>query len=144
MSDYEKPGWFKVALPEGWEVDESEDPVSFFHPEGAGALQATVQAPRPLKPGEKVDVYLMLRAFLKQTGVEFESVNARRYAQGGLDWAAGEYVSEGEGEDGPLAWRVWMATNHDLVAFFTYACPEEEREAERAAVDGILSGLELR
>ena len=42
MTDYEKKGWFKVALPDGWEVDESEDPLSFYHPEGAGALYEIV------------------------------------------------------------------------------------------------------
>ena len=143
MKDYEKKGWFKIALPDGWEADESEDPLSFYHPEGAGALQATVQAPRPLKAGEKIDVFLMLRAFLKQTGVDIEGVEARRYADRGLDWASCEYTGESGGEEG-LVWRVWMATNHDVVAFFTYACREEEKEAERAAVDGIVGSLELR
>lgn len=142
MSEYEKKGWFALTLPEGWEVDESEDPIAFFHPDGGGALQATVQAPRPLKPGEKVDVYLMLRAFLRQTGMDIESVEARRYAAGGLDWAGCEYAAEEDGEE--LVWRVWMATNHDVVAFFTYTCPVEQKDAERAAVDGILAGLRLR
>ncbi len=143
MTDYEKKGWFKVALPDGWEADESEDPVSFYHPEGAGALQATVQAPRPLKPGEKVDVYLMLRAFLQQTGVSIEGIDARRFTERGLDWAACEYAGE-SAEEEDLVWRVWMATNHDVIAFFTYACRGEEKDAERAAVDGIMGSLELR
>jgi hypothetical protein len=142
VSQYEKKGWFTLTLPEGWEADESEDPITFFHPDGAGALQATVQAPRPLKPGEKVDVYLMLRAFLRQTGEDIEAVEARRYSHGGLEWAACEYAADSE--DGEtLLWRVWMATNHDVVAFFTYACPEDDRDQERTAVDGILSGLRL-
>ncbi len=142
MSDFEKKGWFKIALPDGWEADESEEPLSFYHPEGAGALQATVQAPRPLKPGQKVDVYLMLRAFLQQTGVDIEAIEARRYAAQGLDWAACEYEGESPEEE-DLVWRVWMATNHDIVAFFTYACRSEEREQERAAVDGMLASLVL-
>ena len=140
MTAYEKPGWSKVSLPEGWEVDESEDPISFYHPEGAGALQATVQAPRPLGAGERVDVFLMLRAFLRQSGVDIEALQAHRRTERGLDWATCEYSAE---EDDVL-WRVWMATNHDVVAFFTYACPGSEKEQERAVVDGILSSLELR
>jgi hypothetical protein len=143
VSEYEKKGWFKIALPEGWEADDSEDPISFFHPDGAGALQATVQAPRPLKAGEKVDVFLMLRAFLKQTGVDIDSIEARRYTERGLDWAACEYEGE-SAEEEDLVWRVWMATNHDVVAFFTYACRGEEKDAERGAVDSILASLELR
>lgn len=143
MTEYEKKGWFKVELPEGWEADDSEDPVSFYHPEGVGALQATVQAPRPLKAGEKVDVYLMLRAFLQQTGVDIEAIEALRSTARGLDWATCEYKGESPEEE-DLVWRVWMATNHDVMAFFTYACREEEKDAERAAVDGILASLELR
>lgn len=143
MSEYAKKGWFKVTLPEGWEADDSEDPVSFYHPEGAGALQATVHAPRPLRPGEKVDVYLMLRAFLQQTGVDVEAIEARRSTERGLDWATCEYKGESPEEE-DLVWRVWMATNHDVVAFFTYACREEEKDAERAAVDRIMASLELR
>jgi hypothetical protein len=142
MSEYEKKGWFTVTLPEGWEADESEDPVTFYHADGVGALQATVQAPRPLKPGSKVDVFLMLRAFLQQTGVDIDSIEARRYSDRGLDWATCEYAGESPEEE-DLVWRVWMATNHDLVAFFTYACREEEKELERAAVDGILASLRL-
>jgi hypothetical protein len=143
VTDFERKGWFKVTLPEGWEVDESEDPVSFYHPEGVGALQATVQAPRPLGAGEKVDVYLMLRAFLRQSGVDIEAVEAGRRTDRGLDWATCEYSDDSEGE-GEILWRVWMATNHDVMAFFTYACPEPGKDQERAAVDGILASLELR
>ena len=143
MTEFEKKGWFKVTLPEGWEADESEEPISFYHAEGAGALQATVQTPRPLKPGEKVDVFLMLRAFLKQTGVDIEATEARRSTERGLDWATCEYTGESP-EEGNLLWRVWMVTNHDIVAFFTYACREEEKDAERTAVDSILASLELR
>ncbi|HXX92537.1 MAG TPA: hypothetical protein VEN81_02825 [Planctomycetota bacterium] len=143
MTDYEKKGWFRLSLPEGWEADESEDPVSFYHPEGPGALQATVQAPRPLKPGEKVDVYLMLRAFLKQSGVDIESIDSERRSERGIDWASCEYASESD-EEGEIHWRVWLATNHDVIAFFTYACPVEEQDRERPQVDALLKTLELR
>ena len=143
MKDYEKKGWFKVVLPDGWEVDESEDPITFYHLEGIGAVQATVQAPRPLKPGEKIDVYLMLRAFLKQTGVDIESIDSKRSSARGMDWASCEYAGGSDEEEG-VVWRVWMATNHDVVAFFTYACRDDERELERASVDSILESLQLR
>lgn len=142
MKPYEKKGWFRLAVPDGWEIDEAEEPLAFYDPQGVGALQVTVQAPRPLKPGEKVDVYLMLRAFLRSIGVDIDLVEARRYTERALDWAACEY--EGDSEEGKTFWRVWMATNHDLLAFITYACPVEERESERETVNGIVSSFELR
>lgn len=142
MTVFEKKGWFRLTLPDGWEVDEDESPVAIYHPEGAGALQVTAETPRPLPPGGKIDVFLMLRAFLKQTGVDFDESLARRSSERGLDLASYEYGAESP-EEGPALWRSWMVTNHDVVVFLTYACREEDRDRERATIDGIVSSLEL-
>jgi len=140
---FEKKGWYRLELPDGWEVDEDENPVAIYHPEGAGALQVTAETPRPLPPGGKIDVFLMLRAFLKQTGVDFDETLAVRSFSGGLDRAFYEYTAESP-EEGRALWRSWMVTNHDIVVFLTYACREEDQDAERAAVDGIVGSLTLR
>jgi hypothetical protein len=139
---YEKKGWFRLTLPDGWEVDEDESPVAIYHPDGAGALQVTAETPRPLPPGGRIDVFLMLRAFLKQTGVDFDESLATRKTERGIDLAFYEYSAESP-EEGVVVWRSWMATNHDIVVFLTYACREEDQEAERALVDGIVSSLVL-
>lgn len=142
MSAFEKKGWYRAELPEGWEAGEEEGVVSFHHPEGAGALQATAQAPRPLKPGERMDPYLLLRAYLNQTGVDIHSVDSTRGSARGLDWARAEYDAKSEeGED--LSWRIWMLTNHDVLVFLTYVCRREDKDAERAAVDAIVASLTL-
>jgi len=140
---FEKKGWFRLTLPDGWEADEEEEGVAaIYKPEGAGALQVSAQTPRPLPPGGKIDVFLMLRAFLKQTGVDFVEETATRRTERGLDWASYDYTDDqGEGE---VHVRSWMATNHDILVFLTYACHDEDKEVERAAVDGIVSSLELR
>ncbi len=143
MSVFEKKGWFRCVLPDGWTVDESEEPLSIYRPDGAGALQVTVQAIRPLKPGEKIDVALMLSSFLRSTGVDPDAAPVRRRRGPGLDWAFAEHAGEAPEGGGRALWRVWMATNHDIVAFLTYACAEEDRDRERAEVDRILDSLEL-
>jgi hypothetical protein len=143
MTVYEKKGWFRLELPEGWEVDEDESPVAIYHPEGAGALQLTAETPRPLPPGGKIDVFLMLRAFLKQTGVDFDETLAQRTTEKGQDRAFYEYSAE-SAEEGVVLWRSWMVTNHDIVVFLTYACRQEDEASERATVDGIVSSLELK
>jgi hypothetical protein len=142
MTVYEKKGWFRLTLPEGWEVDDDETPVAIYHPDGAGALQVTAETPRPLPPGGRIDVFLMLRAFLKQTGVDFDETLAVRTTERGLDRAFYEYSAESP-EEGEVVWRSWMVTNHDVVVFLTYACREEDKDAERAAIDGIVASLEL-
>jgi len=142
VSVFEKKGWYRLELPEGWEVDEDEDPVAVYHPDGAGALQVTAQTPRPLPPGGKIDVFLMLRAFLKQTGVDFDETLATRSFSGGLDRAFYEYGADSP-EEGRVLWRSWMVTNHDIVVFLTYACREEDQDLERGTIDGIVASLSL-
>jgi len=139
---FEKKGWYRLTLPDGWEADEDESPVAIYHPEGAGALQVTAETPRPLPPGGKIDVFLMLRAFLKQTGVDFIEEAATRSTERGLDRAFYEYTAESP-EEGNVLWRSWMVTNHDIVVFLTYACREEDKDLERAAVDAVIASLEL-
>jgi len=139
---FEKKGWYRLTLPDGWEADEDESPVAIYHPEGAGALQLTAETPRPLPPGGKIDVFLLLRAFLKQTGVDFIEEGATRTTERGLDRAFYEYAAESP-EEGNVVWRSWMVTNHDIVVFLTYACREEDKDRERAIIDGIVASLEL-
>jgi len=103
----------------------------------------TAETPRPLPPGGKIDVFLMLRALLKQTGIDFDESLAERSSANGLDRAFYEYTAESP-EDGPVLWRSWMVTNHDVVVFLTYACREEDAGTDRAAVDTIVESLRLR
>jgi hypothetical protein len=140
---FEKKGWYRLTVPEGWEIDEDETPIAIYHPDGAGALQVTAETPRPLPPGGRIDVFLMLRAFLKQTGVDFDETLATRGTERGLDRASYEYSDESP-EEGRVTWRSWMVTNHDIVVFLTYACREEDEDRERAAIDAIVASLELK
>ena len=140
---FEKKGWYRLTLPDGWEADEEEEGVvAIYAQDGAGALQVSAQTPRPLPPGGKIDVFLMLRAFLKQTGVEFVEEAGTRRTEKGIDWASYEHTDDSGEEE--LLYRSWMATNHDILVFMTYACPTENGDAERAAVDGIVASLEIR
>ena len=143
MTVYEKKGWYRLEIPDGWEVDEDETPAAIYHADGAGALQVTAETPRPLPPNGKIDVFLMLRAFLKQTGVDFDETLATRSFDKGLDRAYYEYTAD-SADEGPVLWRSWMVTNHDIVVFLTYACREEDADLERAAVDAIVASLSLQ
>ncbi len=142
MKEFVKKGWFRLQLPDTWVVEEDGDPIGLHDPNGPGALQVSVKDPRPLKPGEKVDVFLMLRGYLRGIDVDVDSASPRRSTEGNLDWASGEYV-EDHLTEGPLLWRVWFVTNHDIVVFMTYACVEEVRDVERETVDGIVASLDL-
>ncbi len=151
MSVYERKGWFRLPLPEGWEAVDGEDgTLELSRADGPGALQLSVrEGPRSATPGQRLDPYLLLRAFTAQTGVDFELAEPRRWTAGSLDWAvcawtADEPFDAAQGRAGErMAWRAWMATNQDLLAFATYVCPEEDRDLEREAVELLLAGLTL-
>lgn len=142
MGLFEKKGWYRLTLPEGWEADPSEDPVAISRPGGAGMLQVTAQTPRALKPGDRIDVLLMMRSFLKGTGVDPRKARLSRFERGDLEWAAGEYVGD-DSPGGRAFWRLWMAARGDVLVFVTYGCPERDRDAERDPVDRIVASLEL-
>lgn len=141
MKEFLKSGWFKLSIPDPWEVDEDEEPLALYEPDGTGAVQITAKSPEARKPGERIDVFLLMRGFLHQVGVEIEETAAKRYSKNGLDWAYTEY--EAESGEGPVFWRLWFATNHDIFVFLTYACRAEDKERERAVVDGVVDSLVL-
>jgi len=141
VKEFLKSGWFRLTIPDSWQVDEDEQPIALYDPQGAGAVQITAESPKARKAGERIDVFLMMRAFLRSVGVDVEETDARRYSRGGLEWAYTEY--EAESGEGPVYWRVWFATNHDVLAFLTYACRAEDKESERSAVDPVVDSLVL-
>lgn len=142
MKTYVRKGWFRISLPPGWTVDEKRDPLAIYHPEGAGALEISSVAPRPLKAGERIDPFLMLRALLRGAGVDIADTDAQRYAGGGIEWAACDHDEE-DREHGLLASRAWIATNHEACVYLTYSCRDEDRNLERGEIDAIVGSLEL-
>jgi hypothetical protein len=143
VSRYERAGWFRLDIPEGWIPAEDPDgTLALSRADGAGELRISVrEGPRGGAAGQRVDPYLMLRAFSAQTGVDFELASPRRWSAGGLDWAVCEWTADEDGES--VAWRAWMATNQDLLVFATYASAEDDKELERGDVDALLARLEL-
>lgn len=143
MGLFEKEGWFRIDLPDGWEVEEEGGgPAAIFRRGGTGALQVSAQAPQPLRSGERVDVGLLFGAYLRGIGVDPGRTRPERFRRGGAEWAAGEYVEE-DSRGGRTFWRLWMALGRDVLVFLTYACPESDRERDREAVEGIVATLVL-
>lgn len=143
MGTFEKKGWFRIELPEGWEVrEEAGGPTAFGRRGGAGALQVTAQASPRIRPGEPLPVDLLFEGYLRGIGVDPDPVRAERFRRGGAEWAAAEFVEEGAAGDRTF-WRLWMALGPGVLLFVTYACPEPERERDREVVEGIVATLVL-
>ena len=142
MRTYERRGWFRLTLPDGWDVDESEDPPAIYRPEGSGVLHVTARETRPPRPGETIDVEFMLRMFLRQSGTDPKKLAIRKWTESGVEWAGTEFEEEGP-EGDLLRWLVWLATNHDLILFLSYVRRADEGEPERPEVEAIVRSLEF-
>ena len=142
MKRFEKEAWFGISYPDDWKVDLDEDPPVIYHPDGVGVLHVTPQAAIDRKEGERIDPYLMLRAFLRQAGVDIDGVVTIRGVDRGTEWAESEHVEESP-EEGEVFWRSWLFTNQSIIVFLTYACKVDDKELEKEAIDGIVGSLEL-
>ena len=139
MKRYEKQGKFRLSIPDTWIADEEEEPVSFYQPNGPGALQLTVQEIK-LKVGEHVDPQVFLQSFMNQHGVKMDADKCERFKVRGGEGA--KYETATRGPDGPLTERLWVLAGGSLILFFTYACRADE-DRERAEVDGIVDGARI-
>ena len=143
MKHFEKKSCFRFQYPDAWKVDEDEDPLSIYHPDGYGAVSFIVQPPIAVKDGERIDAFLMLRAILKQTSsVDIDETASKRYAEGKLEWASSEYEEELP-EQGKVWTRAWIVTNQEQVIYAVYGCREDDQDREREEVDSMVDSLEL-
>jgi len=142
MPAYERKGWFVVEMPDGWVGEEEDGVVLLHHPDHSGAMHVTAQTLENRKPGDRIDVFIALRAYLRGVGIKVQPTKADRWTRDGLEGASYEHASMEEGE-GPTFWRTWMITNQDVLATVTYNCPDSDRDIERADVDAVIQSLRL-
>jgi len=139
---YTKRGWFTVELPDGWEAEEDEGVVVLHHPDRSGALHVSAQTLENRKPGDRIDVFLALRGYLRGIGVKMRDRDADRFTTDEHEFACHEQVTQEQGE-GPTLWRTWFVTNQDVLAMLTYNCPEKDRDVERHETDRVVRSLRL-
>lgn len=133
---------FEFELPSGWtaEPEREEGGVEIFHPEGSGVLhligfrQAADAFPDPAEE---------LYAFLEDQGIELVEEEVEDLEIGeDLEMAVCEFITEEEEEEeGPVFWRVGVATGPGVLIFASYSCPAGEEGEEEPALDAIFQSL---
>lgn len=126
-------GCFSVAVPAGWDCDEVDGTVSFYDPDGVGAVQVSFAA----GPNDAdVDIDWWSEKFADEQGLaEVKAVND---TLGGLKAIRFEALTK-EGE--PAFWRVWHCGSNGRVATVSYTCAADDAEVERIAVDRLLASI---
>ena len=126
MKKYNTQYW-KVSLPDDWEVEEDDEVVAIFNPTGMGELQiSTVKYDEPVSG----DALLDFAEEHIEAGAEPEEVTLGEFDGLVLDYELdGEYGCE------------WYLVSGSLFLFVTYVCDAGDEEQEHDVVEMILESL---
>jgi hypothetical protein len=127
------PGWFSLAIPPGWIVKEDQDLVSFFDPNGVGALQISpARRDRPGRP-DPAEARELAESFARSQGWTLGASTISAQTIGGGPGSSFEREASGD------YWQVWHAVSGTRAATITYTCKTADR-AQEAAVRVAIFG----
>lgn len=128
MKKYQTEYW-KITLPDEWQVDDNDEGLTLFHPDGAGELQiSTVKFDE--EPGG--EALLELAAEHIEAGAEPEEVTLGEFDGIVLEYEVDdEYGCE------------WYLLAGSLFLFATYICNAGDDEQEHDVIAFILESLIL-
>jgi len=122
--------FWQVDLPVGWQVEEEDEAVSFFHPDSSGTMTLST-----IKEQEDIaDEYIEdlaaehLDAGAELFDVEFDSFTGVTCCY----------------DDDQEYWCEWYLRSGPVLLFITYSCPLEEEGAEEDVIESILESLSSR
>lgn len=117
-----------IRLPRGWQVEESEESIACFHPDGQGAI--TISLHRTETGGESMFDYLKMlstRYWKHSPGKLTRTIITAPMSRG-------VFASSGEGVS-PDGWHTvfWFVSDGRQTAAFSYLCHERTREWYKAS-----------
>lgn len=122
---YSRETW-SIDLPEGWEVEETDECIIVFHPDKLGAFQVS--------------------SYYKEEGVVSREdlitfAETEDVADVELPHLKGLTQTLPADEDGFILTQWWLSWQSELI-FVTYACEESHIEAESADRDALINSLQ--
>jgi hypothetical protein len=132
MQEVESDWWF-IALPDEWRTEQDEDSILIFDQDELGCISLSSLQPEHGKPATEAD----LLALIKEVDVD---VNQGKSCKIGDDYRGWEFTSIEEGD----YIREWFLYAGGHLLLISYACAEDDKDMDRAAVDQILDTLRLK
>ncbi len=128
MKKYQAQYW-QITLPDDWQVEEDEEVLAIFHPDGVGELQiSTVKYDQPVSG----DALLEFAEEHIDAGAEPEEITLGEFDGIVLDYEIDdEYGCE------------WYLASGSLFLFVTYVCDAGDEEQEHDVVELILESLAI-
>ncbi len=127
-------GYFSAVLPRGWEDEGDSKVISFFDPNGVGAIHISFVRTSRVAVSDLCDLNQRF-AGAEGLGVTHSVV----CKVGGFDAATFEAMTGGAE---PRYWRVWHIGARGRVAFVSYTSSAEDCDVERLAVDALVASIE--
>ncbi len=126
MKKYQSQYW-QITLPDEWQVEDENNVLILFHPDGVGELQISAIKYDTSPDG---DVLLELAAEHIDAGAEPEEITLGEFDGIMLDYELdGEYGCE------------WYLLSGPLLLFVTYICDSADEEQEHDVIELILESL---
>jgi len=128
MKKYKSQDW-QLTLPDDWQVEEDDEVIAIFHPQGMGELQISTVKYEQLVSG---DTLMELAGEHIEAGAEPEETTLGEFDGIVLDYEVdGEYGCE------------WYLASGSLFLFITYVCDAGDEEQEHDVIELILESLAL-
>jgi hypothetical protein len=132
MQEVESDWWF-IGLPEEWRTEQDEDSILIFDQDELGCISLSSLQAKHGKAATEKD----LLALINEVGI---SVSSGKSCKIGDDYRGWEFETVEEGD----YIREWFLYGGGHLLLVSYACAEDDRDMDRAAVDQILDTLRLK
>jgi len=136
-------GWFKAQIPPNWEMDDSEEDVMIFDPNGFGEICVNFLE-KNLEDSKKEAAVELIEDWSKQLGLTNGNGNEITMFKRSKDLLVmtSEFIAE-EPEGEIEFWRIYAVVGKVKVLDVSYSCPVEDRDREEALIDGIVDSITL-
>ena len=114
---------WSIDLPTGWQVEETTELVSFFHPDGIGSFEVSTFF---TDEGEISDEDIL----------EFAEVENPEMVE--FEYLSGLHALEIE--DGEMIFQWWLSTGNQML-YATYVCDVGDDQVEKAERDHLIGSL---
>ncbi len=132
MQEVESDWWF-IGLPEEWRTEQDEDSILIFDQDELGCISLSGLQAEHGKPASEQD----LKTLMKEVGMPLAEGKACKI---GDDYRGWEFETVEEGD----YIREWFLLGGGHLLLVSYACAEDDRDMDRAAVDQILDTLRIK
>lgn len=128
-----RAGWYWIEYPDDWVVEEIDDLVTLYRPEGGvGALQISAfQTPGPQ------DCRDVLLEYLADQNVSIDGETVIVQQQGKKSISTYSY------EEGDWYRKVWIVSQDEYVLFTTYNCRAAFRDYETTDADAMVLSIQI-